>query len=306
MKSKGLLTASILLLLLSGFVWWSNKKTATPDKKPAEGTTTKLLNVTEEQIQALEIKKRSGESIRLLRSDSMWQIAAPKALRADPDAVSSILSALASLSSDRTVEEKVASLEQYGLAQPAIELSITDKTGKTAKLLFGDDTPAGTAAYAAIGGDPRVYALSSYKKSSFDKPLDDFRNKKLFDFGFAPPDKIEIQDGGKRYLLTRADNDWSSNGAKMDASSVSTLVDKIRSLSASKFVETGIAAAAIDITVVSESGKRVEKVMFSKNATKYVAKRENEPALYELDAAGVTEVQKSAAAVVSASLRNNN
>jgi len=33
-------------------------------------------------------------------------------------------------------------------------------------LLIGDDTPAGTAVYAAIAGDPRVFALSSYKKAA--------------------------------------------------------------------------------------------------------------------------------------------
>jgi hypothetical protein len=35
--------------------------------------------------------------------------------------------------------------------------------------------------------------------------------------------------------------------------------------------------------------------MFSKNGEKYLAKRENEPALYELNASAVSELQKSAA-----------
>jgi len=36
-------------------------------------------------------------------------------------------------------------------------------------------------------------------------------------------------------------------------------------------------------------------VTLSKNGDHYVAKRENEPALYELNASTVTELQKSAA-----------
>src|SRR5260370_23207062 len=119
MKSKGLLTASFLLLVLSCAIWWSNKKAATADKAPVESTTVKLLNVTEDQIQEIEIKKRAGESVRFQRHDSNWQIAAPEPLRADPAAVSSLLSTLSSLSSDRTVEEKATSLDQYGLTQPA-------------------------------------------------------------------------------------------------------------------------------------------------------------------------------------------
>src|SRR5712692_2979967 len=141
MKFKGLLTASFLLLVLTGIIWWSNKKTATTDKTPAESATTKLLSITEDQIQDIEIKKRTGETIDLQRTGSRWQIAAPEPLRADPDAVSSMLSILSSLSSDRMVEERASSLDQYGLTQPAIELN----NKKTAKLLIGDDTPAGTA-----------------------------------------------------------------------------------------------------------------------------------------------------------------
>jgi len=427
MKSKGLLTASFLLLVLSGAIWWSNKKAATADKAPVESTTVKLLNVTEDQVQEIEIKKRAGESIRLQRHDSNWQIAAPEPLRADPDAVSSMLSTLSSLSSDRTVDEKATSLDQYGLTQPAIELNIADKNKKTTKILIGDETPAGSAVYAAIAGDTRVFALSGYKKNSFDKSandlrdkrlltfdsdkvssieltakkqtialgrskdewqivspkpfradraqvekllrtlrdakmdlsgsedgkkvaaafgsgtavatvrvtdvsgtqelqvrknkgdyyanssavagvykissgtagldksLDDFRNKKLFDFAFADPDKVELHDGPKSYFLTHSGSDWWSNGTKMDAGAVSALVDRIRDLSASKFVDIGLTAPAMNLIVTSDGGKRVEKVLLSKSGDSYLAKRENEPALYELNASAVTELQKSAA-----------
>jgi hypothetical protein len=428
MKSKGLLTASFLLLVLSGVIWRSNKKAATADKTPVESTTVKLLNLPEDQIQSFQIKKRGGETIQLQRNGSKWLIAAPEPLRADPDAISSMLSTLSSLSSDRTVEEKAASVDQYGLTQPTMELSVTDKNNKSTRLLIGDDTPAGAAVYAAIAGDARVFALSSYKKNSFDKSasdlrdkrlvpfdsdkvsgieltakkqtitlgrskeewqivkpkpfradrsqveellrrlrdakmdlggsdddkkvaaafssgtsfatakvtdvsgtqelqvrknkddyyakstavagvykistatgagldkgLNDFRNKKLFDFGFAEPEKVELHDGPKGYFLTRSGSDWWSNGAKLDAGTISSLVDKIRDLSASNFAETGFAAAVLDLAVTSDGGKRVEKVMLSKNGEKYLAKRENEPALYELSASAVTELQKSAA-----------
>ncbi len=406
MKSKGLLTASFLLLVLSAVIWWSNKKAATADKTPVETASVKLLNLPEDQIQNIEIKKRTGETLQLQRNDSQWQITAPRLLRADADAVSSMLSTLSSLSSDRTVEEKATTLDQYGLTQPAIELNIVDKNKKTTMLLIGDDTPAGTAVYAAIAGDPRVFALSSYKKGSFDKSsndlrdkrlltfesdkvssieltakkqtiafgrskdqwqivrprpfrseddkklqaafasgtllvtakvmdvsgaqelqvrknkddyyakssavtgvykvstgtgtglekgLDDFRNKKLFDFAFADPEKIELHNGPKSYFLTRSGGDWWSNGTKMDPGTVSAFIDKIRDLSASKFPESGFATPVMDLTVTSDGGKRVEKVLLSKNGDNYEAKRENEPALYELNASSVSELQNSAA-----------
>lgn len=53
----------------------------------------------------------------------------------------------------------------------------------------------------------------------------------------------------------------------------------------------------IELTVTSNDGKRVEKVIISKNGDRYVAKRENEPALYELEVSSVTSLQKSVADV---------
>ncbi len=142
---------------------------------------------------------------------------------------------------------------------------------------------------------PGVFKLSSGTGTGLDKGLDDFRNKKLFDFGFADPEKVEIHDGAKSYFLTYSGGDWWSNGTKMDAGTVSALIDKIRDLSAVKFPEAGFASPLIDLTVTSDGGKRVEKVLLSKNGDNYEAKRENEPALYELNASSVSELQKSAA-----------
>src|SRR5260370_35038096 len=130
MKSKGLLTASALLLVLSGVIWWSNKKTATADKTPVETTTVKLLSLPEDQIQDVDIKKRDGEIIKLQRNDSKWVIAGPEPLSADEDAVSSMLSTLPSLSSDRTDEEKASNIEQNAMPPSEIERYITEKNTK--------------------------------------------------------------------------------------------------------------------------------------------------------------------------------
>jgi len=130
--------------------------------------------------------------------------------------------------------------------------------------------------------------------TSADKSLDDFRTKKLFDFGFTEPDKIEMHDGSKVYVVTHSGSDWLSDGKKMDEGTVTALVGAIRDLTASKFVDSGFTSAAMDIMVASDSGNRVEKVLISKDGDHYVAKRENEPALYEIPASSYTDLQNSA------------
>jgi len=88
--------------------------------------------------------------------------------------------------------------------------------------------------------------------------------------------------------------DWWSNGKKMDAGSTQDFVSKLRDLTADKFVESGFANPSIDITVTSDEGKRVEKVFISKSGDNSIAKRENESALYQLDASSVEALEKSA------------
>ncbi len=185
----------------------------------------------------------------------------------------------------------------FSSGTPIATARITDVSG-TQELQVKKNKEDYYAKSSAVAG---VYKISSGTEPGLDKSIDDFRNKKLFDFGYADPDKIELHDGPKGYFLTHSGSDWWSNGLKMDPETVSAFVDRIRDLTASKFVETGFTAAVIELTVTSDGGKRFEKVMLSQNVGKFLAKRENEPALYELDASAVVELRKSAADLKPAS-----
>jgi Domain of unknown function (DUF4340) len=432
MKLNGLLIAAIVLAALTGTLYWSNhRKPADTSASAASDLPPRILSLNSQDVTSVALKKKSGESLVLTKNTAdKWEITAPKPLPADQDSVSSMLSTLSTLNADRLIEEKTTTLDQYGLNQPVIEVDITDKNKKLTKLLIGDDTPAGSAAYAALSGDPRVFSIANYNKNAFvktpadlrdkrlltfdsdkvskleltakkqsvefgrskdqwqivkpkparadqtqvedvvrtlrdikmdlggtddekkiaaafssgaptiaakitdasgnqelqirknkddyyakstavagifkilsgtasslEKSPDDFRNKKLFDFGFNDPDKIEIHDGAKAYFLTRSGPDWWSNGVKMDVATVSSLIDQLRDLSASKFPDSGYTWPALEITVTSKDGKSTEKVAIAKAEDRYIAKRENEPALYELSVPAITQLQKSAAEI---------
>jgi len=432
MKGKGLLVAAIVLTALSGTLYWSNHR------KPASSTVTsaaeaspKVLEIKPADVVGIKIAKKDRPELALSKNASgKWQITSPTPVTADQEAVSSLLSTLSPLNSDRLLEEKATDLNAYGLAKPTAEITVTENNNKSEDLLLGDDTPTSSGAYAAVKGDPRVFVIGSYNKTALekgendlrdkrlltfdseklsrveltakketiefgrdknqwqilkpkpmranqsavedlvrslgdakmelsatddekkdlgtfnagkpvatarvtdvagtqelqvrknkddyyakssavagaykvlasvgslmDKGLDDFRNKKLFDFGFVEPEKIEIHDGAKSYVLSRSGSDWLSDGKKMDESSVSTLVSDLRDLTATKFPDSGFTSPALDVTVTSDSGKRVEKVQIAKNGDRYIAKRENEPALYELNPPAITDLQKAAGEV---------
>jgi Domain of unknown function (DUF4340) len=192
MKTRGLIIAAIVLAALLGLLYWSNRH------KPSETTDTalpspsepapKILALNEGDISKVELRKKGGDQIVIAKDSSgKWQITSPKQMGVDESAVSSMLSSLSSVNSERLVEEKAADVDRYGLTQPTLEVTIADKNNATHKLLIGDDTPTGNGAYVQLAGDPRVFTVASYTKTSLDKSLNDLRDKRLIT---ADADKI--------------------------------------------------------------------------------------------------------------------
>ena len=433
MKSTALLIAAAVLAALTGVLYWSNNHKSADTTTPATPASPKLVTAKDADISKIEIDKKGTAQVALAKGgDGKWEITAPSKLAADQDAITTMLSTLSGLTSERVVEDHALDLKQYGLADPSLKVELTTKDGKTQRVLLGDDTPTGNAVFASIAGDPRVFTVASYTKSSIDKSpsdlrdkrlltanfdkisaidltakkqsiefgrskdawqilkprplradnftvedlvrrlkdakmdlaasadtdekkvaaafasgtpvatakvtdaagsqtlevrknktdyyakssavdgiykvandlgtgldkgLDDFRNKKLFDFAFDDVSKVDMRDGANTYSLVKGGADWWSNGKKMDDMSAQAFIDKFRDLAASKFVDSGFGSPVIDLTVTSNDGKRVEKVLISKSGDKYIAKRDGEPSLYELDAKPIEDLQKSAANV---------
>jgi Domain of unknown function (DUF4340) len=430
MKIHSLVIAALVLLILSGVLYWSGKhKPADDSAKISADAPLPILKLDQNAITKLELKKKDADPVVLAKSGSGdWQITGPKPFRADQSAVTSLASSLSSLNSERVVEDKAFDLQHFGLDQPILEIDLTEKD-KMQKLLLGSDTPAGSGVYAMLAGDPRLFTIASYTKTSLDKSLndlrdrrllpvnpdkvsrlevvrknsdiefgrnkdewqilkpkpmradsiqvgdlvrdltnakmdlsgadakqessefahatpvatakvtddsgtqrlelrkrkdtyyaksnsvegeykvdsglgkaleksvDDFRTKKLFTFGYNDPNKIELHNAGKSYFLTRGtagEDDWWSNGKKMDAANVESVISDIRDLTASGFPASGFSNPAIAMTVTSEDGKRTEKVEIAKSGDHYIAQRENEPTLYQLDSSAVEGLLKAA------------
>jgi hypothetical protein len=431
MQLRGLLLAALLLAGLAGGVYYSNHRTKANEGKPAPDAPPDILKIPDDQLTQIEIRK--GEELTSIKkADSgNWEITAPQPLNGDQDAVRSVVTTLASLRSDRLIEEKTADLETYGLAKPALEVTVAAKDGKKHKLLIGDETPTSSGYFVKLDGDPRVFTVASYNKSTIDKTwkdlrdkrlltfdsdkltrveleakgrkvqfgknsenawqivepkparadggqveelvrklrdakmdtsvsdddarkavkefaaaaavgvakttdaagtqqievrktkdnnyyakssvvegihkvdtqlgeqlakqFDDYRNKKLFDFGWSDPNKVEVRAGEKTVSVSKtSDNKWMAGNKQMDSTSVQSLIDKLRDLSATKFADKGYTTPVVEATVVSNDNKRTEKVLISKTGSNYFAVRDKEPSVYELDAKAVEELERAA------------
>jgi hypothetical protein len=429
-KFGGLLTAVVILAALGGGVYWSNKTKEAADKAPPKDAAPKILTIPDADFKTISLKKTNSDPTVVQKSDAgKWQITAPKPLPADQDSVSSLVSTLSSITSDRLIEDKPSDLTPYGLSTPPLEVIVTKKDGKTEDLLVGDDTPTGGGSFVKLRNDPRVFSVASNVKSSLDKTskdlrdkrlltfdsdkltrvdlqakgqpvefgknnqnewqilkpkplradgsqveelirklkdakmdttvsdedakkaasafasgtkvavanvsdsagtqtlevrkdkdknyytkssavegifkvpadlgdgldkdLDSFRTKKLFDFGFSDPTKVTIN----QTTYQKTAEKWMNGAKQMDSTSVQAVVDKLRDLVSTKFLDSGSGPVVLDVAVTSNDGKRSEKVTIMKQGAGYIAKRENEPSVYELDSKAVDELQKTASEV---------
>jgi hypothetical protein len=432
MQLRKLLIAAILLVALSGVVWYARQHPQSSDSGKTPAASPTLVNVPEASVQSLELQKKDSAPVVIARQSGKWAITAPAAFRADQDALTSLLSSLAPATADSVVEDKQSDIAKYGLTQPSLTVTIREKNGKSDTLFFGDDVPAGSLVYARRNGDPKVYAVSSSIKTSLDKsvsdlrdkrlltfdsnqltrielasakadfefgkngqnewtllkpqpyradnfqveellrkltdakmdpstspadtkkteagyaagqpvatakvsdssgtqslevrknkddyyahssavsgtfkvsadlgkelekPIDDFRNKKIFDFGFNDPTKFDILEGSTDKAFVRSGTDWKMNGQTMDSGTVQSFIDKLRDLAAAKFVASGFTTPVATITVVSNDGKRTEKAEFSKTADGFIARRGSEPALYQLDVKSVNDMLEASKAI---------
>jgi Domain of unknown function (DUF4340) len=255
----------------------------------------RLLTANFDKVSEIELTAKK-QNMEFGRSKEAWQIVKPRPLRADNFSVEDLVRRLKDAKMDLSAsagddEKKIAAA--FASATPVATVKVTDATG-TQTLEVRKNKTDYYAKSSAVAG---VYRVANDLGTGLDKALDDFRSKKLFDFGFDDVSAVEMHDGSTAYSLVKGGPDWWYNGKKMDGASVQAFIDKFRDLAATKFPESGFTTATIVMKVTSNDGKRVENVSIAKSGDNYIAKREGEPSLYQLDPKAVEELQKSAAAV---------
>jgi len=265
------------------------------DKASKDLRDKRLMSFDQDKISRLELtaKKQTIEFGRINQNE--WQILKPKPLRADGWQVEDLVRKLAGANMDPTVSDDDAKKAAAGFASgtPVAVAKVTDAGGtQTIEVRKNKDDY-----YAKSSVVEGVHKVPKDLGDGLDKSIDDFRNKKLFDFGFNDPNKIEFKDAGKSTSYEKSGDKWMSAGKAMDSTSVQAFIDKLRDLAASKFVETGFTTPAIEITVVSNDGKRTEKIQISQSGENFIARRDGDPALYQVEASAVNDLREAASGI---------
>jgi hypothetical protein len=249
----------------------------------------RLLTFDQDKLTRVDLDAK-GETIEFGKNNQNdWQILKPKPLRADGSQVEELIRKLRDAKMDTSVsaDDAKKAAAAYASGTKVAVATVADASGTESMEVRKDKDKNYYAKSSAVDG---IYKVTADLGDGLDKKLDDFRNKKLFDFGWTDPNKIQV---GKA-TYDKVGDKWMSGSKQMDSPSVQNVVDKLRDLTATKFVDSGSGTPVLDLTVISNSSKRTEKVSITKQGDTYFAKRENEPSIYQLDSKAVEDLQKAA------------
>ncbi len=303
MRFLGLAIAVVVLGALSGVLYWSNHRKPSPEGSGVNADAAPvILNDSPAAITTLTIKPKSESAVTLAKAGSnTWQITAPKTIAADQDSVTQLLGYLSPLKAERVIGDHVSNLDAFGLAQPAVELDITEKNHAAQKLLIGGDTPTGDSAYAMVEGDPRVFTTLTYNKAGLNKGLESLRDKRLMNLTLDTIRRIDLTHGGEALEFLHKGTDWQIGKPgpyRADPMAAGTLADTLSTAQMNLNQPTGLAAdaafargslvATVDVT--GPSGAQTLEV--KKDKDNYYAKSSYAEGIYQVDPSLATELTK--------------
>lgn len=260
------------------------------DKKENDLRDKRVLTFDSAKVTSVDITNPKGTVEFAKNNEGNWQIVKPEPMRADGLAVDELVRKLGDAKMD------LSSPTALSQAQSAYADGTLVGTAKVADA-SGTQTlqvrKVKNDYYAKSSAVPGVYKVSSDIGTDLQKTAADYRNKKLFDFGFSDPTKITFTSNGSTSSYVRAGTDWKSNGKVMDPGSVQALIDKLRDLAATGFPQQPFPAATITIDIVYNDGKKSETVEIAKSGNSYLARRANEPTVYQLDGPAVDDILKA-------------
>jgi hypothetical protein len=269
------------------------------DKTSQDLRDKRLLTFDQDKLSRVELAAKKSVVDFGRNAQNEWTIVQPKPMRADGWQVEELVRKLkdAKMDTSASPETLQKAAASFASGTPIATVKLTDASG-TQSLEVRKVKDDYFAKSSVVDG---VYKVAADLGTGLDKSVDDFRNKKLFDFGFSEPSKIEIKSGTAAPVTYQKSGDkWFSGPKQIDSTSLQNFVDKARDLAATKFVDTAFGSPIFEVTVTSNEGKRVEKVLIAKTGADYFAKRENEPSVYQLDPKAADDLIKAAGDIKAA------
>jgi hypothetical protein len=287
---RGLTTTILLLVVLAGlggyiFFYEAGRELPDPNAKPRA-----FDQLASGNIEEISIKNADGQTSRAQLENGNWQLVEPVKTDADDGVVGTVTSNLASLEVQRVVDEKAGDLKQYGLEPARIDVGFRLKDQKELQhLLVGDKTATGGDFYAKRPNETRVFLISSYLDSIFNRAPFDLRDKVILKFERDKVEGVEVVEGTSSIQFSRMGTEWriaKPVAARADYAAAEGLLTRLSSTNMLKVVEEE--PADLRKYGLDRPSMTASAIAGSTRATLLVGRKADDGGFYAKDAARPT------------------
>jgi hypothetical protein len=294
MKTKTTIILLLIAALLGAYIFLIETKLPTTDE--LKEIRKKVFSVKANDITKIVINAPNASQMTVgsitptrvtiicTRKDSGWAMIAPLRTRADKSTLDNIANQIADLQKKDTIKE-VSNLATYGLLEPIITLTFHSRIGPAQTLKLGYLAPLNLGVYLSVEGRKEIYVVPEYFADTINKPVSDFRHKKVFDANIYEANNLEFIYPDKTIILEKnKDNQWlitSPVSEKADENKIRDLLSTMAGLCVDTFVadnETNLSIYGLDKPLLKIALKSEILVLGREwQSDKFVAMKESRP-----------------------------
>ena len=258
---------AIILLVVLGL--YANKYEVDEIKTPEEEKAVDILDFYDSDIKYISFGKGGNYNIKIELASPSAKILVPTPYRCDNAEAYGIARHFAELKSEYLFTENATDTSQFGITSESPSVKIETAT-KTVELTLGSKVPVSTSLYLKKKDDPSIYIVPAHIKGSFEKTLEDLRDRALYYEDFGNCEHIDYTCGTQTFSLAYNKNDmeWVIENTKYYADNVqiANLINNMRNLRISKFEDGNILnedkysflIPSLKISVKNDKGKTYE------------------------------------------------
>ncbi|HKJ68416.1 MAG TPA: DUF4340 domain-containing protein [bacterium] len=161
-------------------------------------------------ITKIVISRENGETLEFNKMDGDWRLAEPQ-VKAQNSQVSSLLSGLATRQVQEYFEETPVNLDDYGLDNPRILVSLfTNDTTRTAAVQIGNavDDSNSPDYYARDLSRPMIFSVGNNVVTNIRKSPFEFQDKGLFAINSGQVTDMKVSWNDTTYQVSKIDTAW--------------------------------------------------------------------------------------------------
>jgi hypothetical protein len=269
MRPSRLVALALVVVALGAYIYFVERKAPTTDEVKERAD--KLFpGLEQDKVTRVEITNTHGR-FELVKAGDDWKLAAPITDDANGGAVSGLLSSLAFLKAERTLEAKDVKLADYGLQDAKLTLTVHDDKGASHTLKVGDDLPLG-AERAALTTGEKVFMIGKYIATDIDRDLAGWRSTELARVMSADVASLTVRSAAGRVALAHAEGVWALTEPIADLADrdrAEGLIGSINGAQVKEHVDApgdlaalGLASPRIEVTIVRKDDKAPLQLAF--------------------------------------------